>query len=412
MHVSAFHSDKISTPRDTRSHAHDPLPQSHAAKAGMPVYLQTGSDQGTYKSGSPYSGLGAAIGHARQSGSGLPDHARHHFESALGTDLTAVRVHTGTQHNQIARSLKAKALTTGSDIFFGQGYYRPGTRDGDRLLAHELAHVVQQSSGDVPAGGQIEPGLTMGEAKDAHEQEADQVADSLVSGREPGALPGQGGQEGLPPAGREVSGAVIQRDEEEEEQGFDYSVLPPELSYRTGPFGISADTSSARLNLFSDQGRASLGYQYGGDIFYGASLGDFRTRFGVNPQTGVGSMSLGGSHGDFRYGLRGSTAGTFGLSLGYGAPLLPMPGVLGQQAGAAWEGASAVGGAVPEFASDPMAAYEAYRDQIGAMGAFGRSLSRIYGQQGEGGLPFGAGLTLSYNPEQEWVLGAGIQGSF
>jgi hypothetical protein len=46
------------------------------------------------------------------------------------------------------------------------------------------------------------------------------------------------------------------------------------------------------------------------------------------------------------------------------------------------------------------------------MGTFGRSLGRLYGQQGQGGLPFGAGLTLSYNPEQRWVIGAGVQGSF
>ena len=87
-----------------------------------------------------------------------------------------------------------------------------------------------------------------------------------------------------------------------------------------------------------------------------------------------------------------------------------MPNVLSQQAGAAWQGASAMGRIVPDFVSDPGAAYEATRQHVGAMGTFGRSPGRLYGQQGEGGLPFGADLNLSYNPEQRWVIGAGVQG--
>ncbi len=60
-----------------------------------------------------------------------------------------------------------------------------------------------------------------------------------------------------------------------------------------------------------------------------------------------------------------------------------------------------------------MVAYEANQANIGAVGAFGSSLGQIYGQQeGDGGMPFGAGLSISYNPEQQWVLGAGMQGSF
>lgn len=387
-------------------------PGAHGAGAGLPLFLQKSPDSGGQSHSGPNpTGLGAAIHRSRQGGSALPDQTRQRFESSLGADLSAVRVHNEPQHHLLAKSLHARAMTIGSDILFSRGRYTPGSREGDRLLAHELTHVIQQSSGNVP-GERIEPGLSLGVPDSSPEQDADRVADMLMAGRDLGAIPGQVGQGRLLPAGGQSSEAVVQRDEEDEEQGFDVSLLPPELSYRTGPFGISADTSAAQLSLFSDEGRASLGYEYGGDIFYGASMGDFRTRFGLNPQTGVGSMSLGGSHGGFRYGLSGSTAGTFGLNLGYGAPLLPMPSVLGQQAGAAWEGATAVGGAIPEFASNPMEAYEAYRDQFGAMGAFGQSLSRIYGQQGQGGLPFGAGLSLSYNPEQRWVLSAGLQGSF
>jgi len=358
-----------------------------------------------------HSGLGAAIKHSQQCGSVLPHHTRRHFETAFGSDLSAVRVHNDTRHNHVAKSLNAKAFTVGSDIFFGQGHYIPGSRDGDRLLAHELTHVMQQSSGNVRAR-QVESGVQMAEANDSHEQETDLIADRLIAGRTTMALPERNGIYSTSPVTSSSSDAVIQRDEEDEQQGFNYNLLPPSLAYRHGPFGMSADTSAAQLNYYSGEGRANLGYQYGGDIFYGANMGGFRSRLGVNPQTGVGSMSLGGSHAGFRYGLSGNTAGTFGLNLGYGAPLLPMPNVIGQQAGAAWQGASATGSAIPDFVSDPMAAYEANREHIGSMGTFGRSLGRLYGQQGEGGLPFGAGLSLSYNPEQRWVIGAGVQGSF
>jgi hypothetical protein len=405
-------SNQLSDVRPRRNHTPKTPLSDHGSKAGLPMYLQRSSEPGEHdQNGRNLSGIGAALQDSLPSGSALPDQTRDRFEVAFESDLSAVRIHHDPRHNSLARSLNARAFTLGPDIFFGPGFYRPGTLEGDRLLAHELTHVIQQRTGRVQ-GAQIEPGLSMTEAGDGHELEAERFAavmtgQSHLRQQEPGGLPAA--STALP----DSAAAVIQRDnDEDEEEGFDVSLLPPEFSYRSGPFGVSADTSAARLSLFSGEGEASLGYEYGGDIFYGLDLGDFRTRFGVNPQTGVGSMSLGGSHGGFRYGLSGSTAGRFGLSLGYGAPLLPMPDVLGQQAGAAWQGALEVGGAVPEFVSDPMAAYEAYREQIGAMGAFGSSLGRIYGQQGEGGLPFGAGLTVSSSPEERLRVMLGLQASF
>jgi hypothetical protein len=405
-------SNQLSDVRPRRNHARKASLSDQGSKAGLPMYLQKSSQPGEHgQSGPRGSGLGAALRDSLHSGSALPDQTRARFEDATGSDLSAVRVHHDPRHNSMARSIHARAFTVGPDIFFGRGFYRPGTLEGDRLLAHELTHVIQQRTGRVQ-GTQIEPGLSMTEAGDGHEQEADRVAAGAMTGQSQFRLQETGGLPAASGAQSDRRAAVIQRDDEEEEQGFDISLLPPEFSYRTGPFGVSADASAARLSLFSEQGEASLGYEYGGDIFYGLDLGDFRTRFGVNPQTGAGSMSLGGSHGGLRYGLSGSTAGRFGLSLGYGAPLLPMPDALGQQAGAAWQGALEVGGAVPEFASDPMAAYEAYQEQIGAMGAFGSSLGRIYGQQGEGGLPFGAGLTVSSSPEERLRVMLGLQASF
>jgi hypothetical protein len=69
---------------------------------------------------------------------------RDFFESRLGYDLSSVRIHTGGIASQSAKTINARAYTVGSDIVFGSGEYQPHSESGRRLLAHELAHVVQQ----------------------------------------------------------------------------------------------------------------------------------------------------------------------------------------------------------------------------------------------------------------------------
>jgi hypothetical protein len=66
------------------------------------------------------------------------------MEARLGHDFRNVRVHTDARASESARSIGALAYTVGRDIVFRAGQYDPGSRDGKRVLAHELAHVVQQ----------------------------------------------------------------------------------------------------------------------------------------------------------------------------------------------------------------------------------------------------------------------------
>ncbi|MEA2165497.1 MAG: hypothetical protein QOK37_3624 [Thermoanaerobaculia bacterium] len=66
------------------------------------------------------------------------------MEPRFGHDFSQVRVHTGTDANQSAEEVNAHAYTVGHDIVFGAGRFAPGTQEGQRLLAHELTHVVQQ----------------------------------------------------------------------------------------------------------------------------------------------------------------------------------------------------------------------------------------------------------------------------
>ena len=66
------------------------------------------------------------------------------MEPRFGYDLSAIRVHTDRQAAESAQSVDALAFTTGRHIVFGEGRYSPESSDGRRLLAHELAHVIQQ----------------------------------------------------------------------------------------------------------------------------------------------------------------------------------------------------------------------------------------------------------------------------
>ncbi len=77
----------------------------------------------------------------------MPDSVRSYFEPRLGRDLGDVRLHTGSEAAQLSRSLQARAFTVGREVFFGAGEYAPQTVEGKRLIAHELAHVLQQRSG-------------------------------------------------------------------------------------------------------------------------------------------------------------------------------------------------------------------------------------------------------------------------
>jgi hypothetical protein len=92
-------------------------------------------------------GLRQAIGQARGSGRPVPAGLRGPMEQALGADFSRVRLHADAQADRFTRALQARAFTTGRDIFFRRGDYNPGSPRGRQLLAHELAHVVQQGGG-------------------------------------------------------------------------------------------------------------------------------------------------------------------------------------------------------------------------------------------------------------------------
>jgi hypothetical protein len=92
------------------------------------------------------SSLESRINSLKGGGQPLPKSVRNYFEPRFGYDFSRVRIHTNERANYLARSINAKAFTFGQDMFFNTGQYLPSTIAGKHLLAHELTHVVHQSS--------------------------------------------------------------------------------------------------------------------------------------------------------------------------------------------------------------------------------------------------------------------------
>jgi hypothetical protein len=116
------------------------------------------------------------------------------MEARFGHDFSHVRLHTDAQAAESARSVSAMAYTVGNDVVFGAGLYAPHSSASQRLLAHELAHIVQQGGQSNTTPGQI--GLAA--PGSVHETEADRAAEAVGRG------------EGVPSI-QHSSGAAIQR---------------------------------------------------------------------------------------------------------------------------------------------------------------------------------------------------------
>jgi len=109
-------------------------------------------------------------------GAPLPDATRATMERSFGADFSSVRVHVGDH----ARAVGAVAFAQGEHLHFASGAFDPGSREGTRVLAHELAHVVQQRDGRVSATGTIS-GYGLNDDP-ALEVEADRAAERVLAG--------------------------------------------------------------------------------------------------------------------------------------------------------------------------------------------------------------------------------------
>ncbi|MCL4298020.1 MAG: DUF4157 domain-containing protein [Anaerolineae bacterium] len=177
---------------------------------------------------------------ALQSGGGqsLDRTTRSSMEQAFGVDFRGVRVHTGAQASQAARDINATAFTHGQDIFFDEGKFQPGTSAGDRLLAHELTHTIQQrGNGRVQTKSTSE--FAISQPGEPEEQEADLVAEQVVQKRQESGqvLP-------ISPRGESKLVAVVQRNGPAGKPSVDAPISVDTPSVNTnGPTSNTTQTS-------------------------------------------------------------------------------------------------------------------------------------------------------------------------
>jgi hypothetical protein len=115
---------------------------------------------------------------AGSSGAPLPGELRERFEGSLGADLSDVRLHTGAESAEAAASVGARAYAVGQDVHFAAGAYDPSSSAGQFLIAHEVAHTVQQRG----AAPRRQHKLAVSSAGDTAEVEADRAAEAMVAG--------------------------------------------------------------------------------------------------------------------------------------------------------------------------------------------------------------------------------------
>lgn len=160
-------------------------------------------------------GVEARLASQRGHGEPLPQPTRAQMEAALGADLDAVRIHRDSQAQALSQDLGARAFTHGADVYFADGQFAPASEDGQRVLAHELAHVMQQRDGAK---------LLVGAVHDPAEAEADAVAEQVVRGLRAQA-------QGSAPALQRQ--AAPEEEEEEEAQTLRRQEMPEEEELQT-----------------------------------------------------------------------------------------------------------------------------------------------------------------------------------
>jgi hypothetical protein len=152
----------------------------NAAVAQLLGNPESQEDEGEGHGESPGASVHDLLAH--DAGQPLEDSTRAKMEPAFGHSFDSVRVHQGDAASASAQRISAKAYTVGNDIVLGSGQPGQTSEAGQRLLAHELTHVVQQAHGPVDgtaAGG----GIAISDPGDRFEREAEHTADAVMSGK-------------------------------------------------------------------------------------------------------------------------------------------------------------------------------------------------------------------------------------
>lgn len=120
---------------------------------GRDLSVQRKSESSTHQSGDALNSVHKVL---QSSGQPLESKTRDFMESRIGRDFSHVRIHADSLAGESARAIGARAYANGSNVVFASGQYKPDSRVGRYLLAHELVHVAQQSTQQMNNTGLIQ----------------------------------------------------------------------------------------------------------------------------------------------------------------------------------------------------------------------------------------------------------------
>jgi uncharacterized protein DUF4157 len=217
---------------------------SHASVRSPLLSIQRFAGQATAGEGT----APASVHHVlASSGTPLEFALRQDMEQRFGHDFSRVRIHSGGAAEQSARDVNANAYTVGRDVVFGVGRYAPNTSDGRWLIAHELTHVVQQTS-----AGEIVEG---DESRSVYPRSPDARRPRMVPSRMQSAIPFAG----------EAVDRTLRREEGDGLEAPDLEIVP-----ETGPGNKALPKASV-----DPRGHSSFVDQRIGAVGLGLSGADF-----------------------------------------------------------------------------------------------------------------------------------------
>ena len=188
---------RMAAPPPARTNA--PAIQRKCARCEDEKKIHARHEAGAVRSGAEDTHAAARV--AGDGGAPLPADLRGFFEPRFGQDFSQVRVHTGGVAERAAHNVRARAYTYGSDIVFGAGAWAPASTSGRHLIAHELAHVVQQGN----RGARVQRKLSVDEKASDDPKTASATIASLIAKLCPDFEVGKGGAV-MPKKGSDCAG--------------------------------------------------------------------------------------------------------------------------------------------------------------------------------------------------------------
>jgi hypothetical protein len=188
---------------------------------------------------------------------------------------------------------------------------------------------------------------------------------------------------------------------------IDFKLLPPKLQMQLWVLALDANTSQVNLAYRAGSFRTSLAYHYGSNVQASLAIRRFSATVGVHP--GSGNVDLGLVFRGFTFGVSASAARrSAGVSLGYGAILLPFPEELSSAFNSAAGGLPSMVRDIRSAPDNPLAWYKLHSDDVAAIGR-AISVGQAIAKQGEPSNRFGAGLRLNYTPQTGLTIFGGAQ---